>query len=737
MINPFSKDAAGEMNLKRNEYDLSRSSLFTTEWGRLDPIFSQEVIPGTTIKLDSSVAIQGMPTVFPLQTKVRCSMEFYYCRNRNVHKNFEDFIFHTKDIVSPYILPDTTAKKKEMFKTGSISDFFGFPTTIGSATDGVSVTFNSLGNVIPIGQRTSYSILPSKAAIMENINYLESKGISSSLSLATCFRFMLNSFDAGYYLTSASRISVNLYNAASGALSITTPFVYLYDLDKSSYLLAESCSFTMSNDLLSWVQSNSFSSIFIDYFNNHNCRICIGFSTFSTAADSTGYLDTGNRFMTSIISSDSVTSNWTSYSISNLGYNRILDATDDSVLANHPVVGNNPTMKVSAYPYRHYEMITNYYYRNDKNNPYYLNGEPQYNKFIPSDDDGADSNLYTFHYKPWEQDQFTSATQSPQFGEAPLVGITYNGVGETADLTFTAQVNGEEKEVHTMVGVDADGNIDSILDFDNEVPSANLRTLQKQINAGISINDFRVTNSFQRFLENTLRRGLRYRNQMKSHFGVSVDYPDIDIPQYIGGYSGVLQVGKVTNMADSPNAGLGDFVGQLSGQISSQHSISHYCPEHGYIMGIFSISPIPVYSQSCRKNLLKTDYLDYFQAEFGKIGMVPIHYSEVMPLQNTGTQSVDDVFGYQKAWYDYMRGLDESHCDFRTSLKDFVLQRTFANRPTLAGDFTTINPEHMNDVFVTQNIADAYGSTSKFLCNFAVRCIASQPIPMFGTPSLE
>lgn len=254
---------------------------------------------------------------------------------------------------------------------------------------------------------------------------------------------------------------------------------------------------------------------------------------------------------------------------------------------------------------------------------------------------------------------------------------------------------------------------------------------------GISINDLRVTNSFQRFLENTLRRGLRYRNQLKSHFGVSVDYPDIDIPQYIGGFSGYLNVGKTENMADGPTAGLGDFNGKLFGQVSSGRKIKCYCPEHGFIIGVVTISPVPVYPQACQKMLIKSNPFDYYLPEFGKIGFVPMHYSEVMPLQTGVGQDVDDVFGYQRAWYDYMQSYDTVHGDFRTTLRDFYVGRYFAERPELAADFTQINPEHLNDVFVTNNIADRYGSSSKFLLNIANHVVSVSPVPRIGTPSLE
>lgn len=408
----------------------------------------------------------------------------------------------------------------------------------------------------------------------------------------------------------------------------------------------------------------------------------------------------------------------------------LVDATDDRVISANPYVGNTPDIPIDAMIFRHYEQVCNYYYRNDRNNPYVLNGEVQYNEFIPTHAGDADDNVYDFHYRNWELDQFTSAVQSPQFGEAPLVGLTYSGT-DTATLEFSQDGN----TYTAVVGVEDDGRISTISDFSKDIPSANLRKLQDSINYGISINDLRVTNGFQRFLENAMK-GLRYRRQLKSHHGVNVDYPDIDIPQYIGGCSGYLGTDKVTSFASTDGASLGDFNGSLQGAIQTGHKIHCYCPEHGYIIGLFSITPMPVYTQTTKKYLLKQDPFDYYLPEFGKIGFVPMHYSEVMPLQTPSGGSVNDVFGYQKAWYDYMSAYDEAHCLFRTNLKDFVLQRVFAERPELVADFTQINPDQLTDVFAVQKVSD-FQIDDKFLCNMQSHVTVLNPIPHHGTPSLE
>ena len=83
-------------------------------------------------------------------------------------------------------------------------------------------------------------------------------------------------------------------------------------------------------------------------------------------------------------------------------------------------------VNISALPFRAYESIYNAFYRDQRNNPYMINGVPEYNKWIPTTDGGMENHVYSLHYANWEQDFLTTAVQSPQQGIAPLVGIVSN-----------------------------------------------------------------------------------------------------------------------------------------------------------------------------------------------------------------------------------------------------------------------------------------------------------------------
>lgn len=420
------------------------------------------------------------------------------------------------------------------------------------------------------------------------------------------------------------------------------------------------------------------------------------------------------------------------------GYFSSLDFTGNGGKESVPIGDGNfsltpydDSIKLNALPFRAYECIYNSYYRNMQNNPYILNGETEYNKFIPSKDGGPDYNYYPLHRRNWEYDFMTSSVPSPQFGIAPLVGITMTGAAKFADEdgnTYYAQAE-----------LDSDGTITGWSTHSSNMPAGTLRMLMDSVGTGISINDLRNVNSFQRFLENSLRVGLKYRDQIKGHFGVEVRYDELDMPEFIGGMSLDINVNQVTQTADVQESSypLAGFAGQGGAFGSSNHSVTKYCDEHGFIIGILSVVPVPVYSQLLPKFFLKNEQLDYFFPEFGHIGYQPILQKEISPLQSFyGDGDINKVFGYQRAWYDYIASIDEVHGQFRTTLRDFVMNRTFENEPLLNEDFLLVDPEQVNDVFLSTESGEYSSASDKILGQLYFKITKKSPIPKLGIPRL-
>nr|WNN13334.1 MAG: major capsid protein [Microviridae sp.] len=390
----------------------------------------------------------------------------------------------------------------------------------------------------------------------------------------------------------------------------------------------------------------------------------------------------------------------------------------------------NPNyLPISALPFRAYESIFNAFYRNERIDPMLdEQGFPEYNKYLQNDGDGQDDFDYKLHNRYWEKDFLTTALPSPQMGNAPLIGLAQN------NRPFVEQqmiLNDQETRVKVATDPDTKQVI-GISYYSENIPVGSVEALNEAISYGISINDFRNVNALQRWLEKSQARGYKYKDQLLSHFGVNVKFEQLNMPEFIGGISQDINSQTIVNQAASENYKLGEFAGTLSAFGSGKNKVRKYCDEPGFIVGILSISPIPTYSQLLPKMFLKHHRLDYYFPEFGHIGLQPIALKEIVPLQvhKLAPTKKDDTFGYQRSFYDYVQSTDEVHGSLRTSLRNYLINREFADIPALSKQFLEINPDEVNDIFsVTEDSDKVVGQVS-------FKITAKRPIPFFGTPTL-
>lgn len=737
MSNVFGKNNAPNVKRNRNLFDLSFTNNLTTDFGKLVPFCVKEVLPGDSAEIDLSVAFRMMPMVFPVQTKMRCDMHMFYVRSRNLWKDFSDFYGNLKEgLVVPYL----TNLNSSNAGVGQLHDYLGLPNVIhggygsiplvadstqhcGSA-DAIRPSANrilSIGSVA-INPSTSFSTL---------FSMVPPDGVSSDVS-TTPLCAALGNVPA---LTYNFQVSSSFFSHLGPDDSIELSF----DISQSStptdqfpVLLT-----TLGDIVSSRITYSMFGSV-TRAGNFDRFTLFIPYSIFSRLVekDSSG----NHNFAWFLLTVPGVpfTLSGTTYKwgIGNtvVPHGRVSSPSNYSTLYGDkdfinpflPSGSNPPSIPISALPARAYEQIYNAFYRDERNNPYILNNEKEYNRFLPTVEGGADSNNYTLHYRNWEQDFITTALPTPQQGRAPLVGITSSGVA-----TFADSENGKSYNVQLTTA--DDGDTVTGVSYGENLPGNVMRSLVDVVSSGISINDFRNVNAYQRWLETNIRKGFKFRDIIGSHFGVEPSFAELDMPEFIGGHSEIINVSQISQTSESSSdSPLGSYAGQGYVMGSSRNKIRKYFDEPGFLIGIVSISPVPNYSQILPKLYTKRDVLDYFFPEFGHIGLQPVTYKEICPLQvvNAG-DNVTDTFGYQRAWYDYLASIDEVHGEFRTTLRDFLINRVYDKKPTLSPDFLTINPSQTNNIFSVTETND------KFIGLIHVGLKMKRPIPKYGIPKLE
>lgn len=783
MANVFSMSNERVRDVNRNVFDLSFKYSGTFKFGALYPVICKEVLSGDSWNIDPTFGFEFMPMVFPVQTRMRAHLHFFYVRRRNLWRDYKDYFGALKENLDPPYL-DFSTNFDNLAKTGSLGDYFGLPTTIvgdyGNAVEMDGLVFGGTGiQDIEHSVEPSSTYYPNATALL---NALRSDGTTGelfdSLVLADDFTSLVGN---GYNLVCFSQASVN------GAQSVSVPYKNLVNGLRFRYSFEGVGELSDAKPFSDLSFAREFIYVVRLYVTNPSTQKIelrdqqvISFDDIQKSVFDGTYSFTDQTFvvefkygssyiesnipegsdvgieMYAIVSNPNpdrgiITPSWSNprkialgHGVPGSSFSMDIDCSMQVFYADAPVrditpetspyydstsLNKDKQLKISAEPFRAYESVYNCFYRDSRNNPLMIDGQPEYNKWIPTDAGGPDTTIYKLRYRNWEQDFLTTAVQSPQQGVAPLVGITTRG-----DVRFMDQESGNVYTAKANVGEDGQ-TIESYTIMTPTMPEGNLLALGDMVSSGISINDFRNANALQIWLETNTRKGMTFKDLIKGHFNVDVRFDELDMPEFIGGVSrDVVSYSVTQTSSDVEGSPLGSYAGQASCVGASGDSVTHFCDEPGYIIGILSVVPVPAYSQLLPKHFIKRNVLDHFSPEFGHIGFVPIKYDEVCPIQafNDDPDSLNDTFGYQRAWYDYLASTDEVHGLFRNQLRNYLMTRQFDIKPTLSESFLLVDPKQLNEVF-----ASTTENGDKILGQINFDISVKRPIPRFGVPRLE
>lgn len=756
MANVFDKIGDIRNDVKRNNFDWSHDNNFTTGLGRIIPVFCTQVPAGSSLKISPTFGLQFMPMMFPVQTKVKAYLSAYRMPLRALWADYKDWVSSANDQSSqlepPYMSFQSKFKKGEILGVSGLSDYIGLPVTMiaEEAEPAPSVIHDSgsdnskyVGTTPPVYGDTYAGQKAYEAPDSSLVDAINS-GDYSDIYIAR----------RGF-----STVPLNADDSVK-TVGMRCAFSFTASGDQATLLLTELASLSSSNmmdKVLGWLALVNTDSkvVGVAYFTARDV-ICSGDeSSLAVTISSTFTADAVEPSSNAKVSIHVAIANATCF-VNNTGSAWLYDMIFEfSGYAQFPIDAgscpyvlsgktNENSLKISAYPYRTYEAIYNAYIRNNKNNPFLINGKPTYNKWIPTDAGGADTTEYELHRSNWASDMFTTAVPSPQQGQAPLVGIT------TYESTRTLENGHVETTINTAL-VDEDGNkykIDyesngeelknvSYTKLSSDTAVKPLSNLYDLVTSGISINDFRNVNAYQRYLELNMFRGYSYKEIVEGRFDVNIRYDDLNMPEYLGGCTRDVVINPITQTVQTNNAGTYD--GALGSQAGlgllrgDCQDISCYCDEESIVMVLLSVVPMPIYSQALPKYLLYRERLDSFNPEFDHIGFQPIRMSEVAPIQQwiKDPTKLNDVFGYQRPWYEYCQQIDTAHGLFKTDLRNFLINRVFGDVPVLGSDFTTVDESEVNDVFAVTDVSD------KILGQIHFDITAKLPISRVVVPKLE
>lgn len=770
--NVFDKIGDIKNDVKRNTFDWSHDNNLTLKLGKIVPVFCEYCPPGTSLRIDPSFGLQFMPMMYPIQTKMKAYMSFYRVPLRTLWKDYKDWISSpnsNSDLTPPYIRFASGSSKYEdgnILGVSGLSDYLGLPvsTILSSAGGDGGGIFDPVGkqshlSYNGINTSSSSSTVSTKTVFDSAIGLASTKlgNLSSSDEYAgveTGLTFVSKPFRIDS-LTYKAQVPMHVQVDIEVSESFYLAFKSLYEGNEQSYpFFFAFTEHASDGDYIFDKEAVMYSSLKIRK-NNSTYTItveCIHYLDMTASKNKvTGITDTTIGGVWLAAACNSTLWNSSNYTIigskvSSWNTSDYFGLTDYQSPYLTAGISSANRLKISAYPYRAYESVYNAYIRNNKNNPFILNGKPVYNKWITTDEGGADDTPYTLYNANWASDQFVTALPSPQQGQAPLVGITtYNKMVTNEDGTTTTQVATaivDEDGKKYSVEFNSDGeqlkNV-SYKELGADTPINTPRSLFDLATSGISINDFRNVNAYQRYLELNQFRGFSYKDIIEGRFDVNVRYDDLNMPEYLGGITRDINVAPITQTVETSDTGsysgaLGSQGGIAGVRGGTDATISCYCDEESIVIGIMNVVPMPTYTQVLPKFFLYRDRLDVFNPEFDHIGYQPIYQSELCPIlgytQNASKYQTE-VFGYQRPWYEYCQKLDTAHGLFRTQLQNFLMHRTFNTIPELGSEFTTVDDTTVNDVFAVTEVSD------KILGQIHFDITAKLPISRVVVPKLE
>ena len=753
MANIFRKKDAYIDRVNRSTFDLSFVNNLTMKFGAITPVCLLPTSFGDSFQINARFNLQLLPTVFPIQTQLYVRLHFVYVRTRTLWEDWMEFFGGDETVTPPWmdILADgNTPERKKQFnvpddlQTGTLADYLGVPTTItgsyGREYESNKVAYNRLKGVTFSSNISSNPVIASPVFPAAQISGSPDASISDFYSRQVekplSQIFIANSWagpSAGYqsnyfgvpYVWNSEQVGIDtiefriptkwfsnynspfwigFYDSTGKKVTQFSYSDFTSDSIQGDYYVVSAAKSAFQNvvQLVFWVDVRKLKKDYV---------YVIRAISYSTGTGS----ETGELYSIDVLNNFYYTTStveWTKPDAPNCPFY---------------ATSGMPAIPLSALPFRAYEAYYNAFGRDIRNNPFIVDGKPEYNRYVPSVKGGHDSYKYQLHYANWEPDAYTTALQSPQAGVAPLVGITSLGEAtfrDAAGIEYRAQLETAE-DGDTVTGFQVKSS---------NAPADVVRNLIGMATSGISISDFRNVNSLQRFLEIRIRQSPRYKNLVKGLFDVNLDYDELMMPEFLGGISDTIPVYKVTQTTPTEGNPLGSFAGQGSLQSGMRHIIRKYCPEDGYILGVMSVVPAANYSQLLSPHFTRMNLLDWHFPQFNNISYQPMLYKHLCPYQAYAANpaNVNNVFGYQRAYWDLISSFDEVHGEFRGSMRNFLINRVFDKAPELSKDFLLVNPDHVNDVF-----AMTAENGDKILGSIAFDITKKTTIPRNSIPHIE
>lgn len=357
-----------------------------------------------------------------------------------------------------------------------------------------------------------------------------------------------------------------------------------------------------------------------------------------------------------------------------------------------------------------------------------------YNEYIRDENLDEELNL-TNNVLPtvcYKKDYFTSAFTSPQKGEAPTLAIqgfaqtkwsddvlntiigllsnyrsytsteghiipegqNYRGKHSTSnEITYSSSVSGSSEHSDSQLGIKVNQELLDLLN-DNSVDVSDLVTF--------NINDLRLLNKLQLWLERNQLVGNRTKEYLLANYGLAPSDETLQRPVFLGRLRTPVSVSSNLSSVETAVLPQGHRVG-VGGSTQSVLFKTFTAKEPGVFIVVSFLRPRSSYSQGIDKEFIMNNLYDYPNPIFENLGQQPILNAELFV---SGVKATDlATMGYQDNYVHLKCSHDVVTSELRAneSLSSYSIHRYFEDTPTLSSEFIHVNPEDYDYLFAVEN----------------------------------
>lgn len=348
---------------------------------------------------------------------------------------------------------------------------------------------------------------------------------------------------------------------------------------------------------------------------------------------------------------------------------------------------------------------------------------------------GIPLNVYKYH------DYFTSALPQPQKGTevsmplgttAPIIQNTQDTSNKISPIWTTE--NGAQ--ISSTHGLQAKAGLGGTgITSGTETPGISVyMSLQADLTqaTAATINALRLSFATQRILEKDARGGTRYTEVIRQHFGVLSPDARQQRPEYMGGKRVPINIQQVIQNSSTDTTSPLGYTGAMSITGDTEKVFTKSFTEHGIILGLLAVRQDHTYQQGLERSWSRRRRLDFYWPSMAHLGEQPIYMKE---LYAQGTDTDNEVFGYQERWAEYRykpnRISGELRSTYSKPLDSWHYGDMYEDKPVLSTEFL-----QETDQYINRTIAVNSSLQNQFIADIYMQITAVRPMPMYSIPGL-